>query len=313
MSVRLSSLRPRLDHAESSCGYGEPDGSPYSRPALYIAGLAWLTAVIALYGRVVVKLASDWQADESYSHGLLVAPVALFLIWRERDRIRHAPLRPSAAGLIVVAGALGLFVAGSLGAELFTTRASLVLLVAGTILYAFGWAHLRLLAFPVAFLLFAIPLPATIFDQLTQSLQLVSSRLGEQLLRTVDVPVLRDGNVLTLSTVTLQVTDACSGIRSLMSLLAMSSLAAYLFEPTRVRRATLMFSAVPLAIALNGLRLAVTGAAAFRYGPDAARGLIHETSGWAIFVAALTCIWMLHGAMQWLSRRVPPPKLVEAV
>jgi exosortase len=204
-------------------------------------------------------------------------------------------------------------VAGSFGAELSTTRASLIGVIAGTIVFAFGWTHLRLLAFPIAFLLFAIPLPAILVDPLTQSLQLVSSRLGEQMLRAVDVPVLRDGNVLTLSTVTLQVTDACSGIRSLVSLLAMSSLIAYLFEPTAVRRAALVVLAVPLAIVLNGLRIAVTGLMTSVYGPAAARGLTHEASGWAVFLVALACTWMLHRAMGWLARRTSPPRLAEAV
>src|SRR5262249_20376749 len=155
-----------------------------------------------------------------------------------------------------------LFVVGSLGAELFTTRVSVIGLLAGTMAFVFGWRQLRIVAFPVAFLVLMIPLPAILFDRLTQSLQLVASSLGEQMLRAADYAVLRDGNVLVLSSITLQVTDACSGIRSLISLLTLTSLTAYLFEPTMLRRAAVTLSAVPLAILLNGMRVAFTGIAA---------------------------------------------------
>ena len=272
----------------------------------------WVLAIAALYGQVVLKLGRDWIADDSYSHGWLVPPIAAWLIWRQRDRLRQTATRPSMVGLLIVVASLAVFIAGSLAAELFTTRISLIGVIAGTVVFVCGWRHLRLVAFPLAFLLFMIPLPALIFDRMTQSLQLVASGLGERLLRAADYAVLRDGNVLTLSSITLQVTDACSGIRSLMSLLTVSSLIAYFFEPTQIRRVLLTLTAVPLAIVLNGLRVAFTGIAASRFGPEMARGFLHETSGWVVFVAGFAAVWTLHRALSSIGTRGRAPVLVEA-
>lgn len=272
----------------------------------------WSIAIAALYGRVLINLGRNWMADESYSHGWLVAPISLWLVWQQRERLRQAPMRPAASGLLLVLGSLALFIAGSLAAELFTTRISLIGLLAGTVVFVYGWRHLRIVAFPLAFLVFMIPLPSVLFDRMTQSLQLVASGLGERLLRAADFAVLRDGNILTLSSITLQVTDACSGIRSLMSLLTVTSLVAYLFEPTLVRQVALTMAAVPLAIVLNGFRVAFTGIAASRFGPEMARGLIHEMSGWAVFIAAFVAIWLLHRALRFMTRVDHSPGVLEA-
>jgi exosortase len=270
-----------------------------SNDRLTLAAVSGLVlAVGALYGPVLLKLWRDWQSDEGYSHGVLVAPIAALLVWRQRDRLRRLPRRPSSGGLAIVIASLMLFAAGSLAAELFSTRLSLIGLLAGTIVYVFGWKHLRVAAFPVSFLVFMIPLPALVLDRMTQSLQLIASGMGEQLLRAAAIPVLRDGNVLTLPTITLNVTDACSGVRSLVALLAITSLVAYLDEPTTASAAALTLSAVPLAIGLNGVRIAFTGLAAARFGPQVAQGFIHEASGWAMFVVAFLLIWLLHRVMR---------------
>ena len=254
---------------------------------------AWVLSAALLYAAVLVKLVHQWGTDPTYSHGFLVPPIALLLVWRERDRLRSASSRPSALGLVLIAVSLGLYVLGSLGAELFVTRVSLIGVVAGTVLYVFGWNHLRVVAFPLAFLVLMIPLPAIVFDRATVSLQLVASRMGEDLLRAADVPVLRDGNILTLPTITLEINDACSGIRSLMALLSVAALLGYFSEGARWKRAALAFAALPIAIGLNGVRIAATGLAASRFGPAAAGGAIHTTSGWIVFVLALVVVWAL--------------------
>jgi len=123
-----------------------------ARHRVLAAASLWLIAIVALYGPVLAKLGRDLTVDPNYSHGLLVAPLALLLVWQSRERLRSAAPRPSWIGLVIVAGSLALFAAGSLGAELFTTRLSLIGLIAGTIVYAIGWAHLRIVAFPIAFL-----------------------------------------------------------------------------------------------------------------------------------------------------------------
>jgi exosortase len=254
---------------------------------------AWVLAVALLYGAVLVKLVHQWGTDPTYSHGFLVPPIALFLVWQERDRLRGASPRRSSLGLVLIAVSLALYVLGSLGAELFVARVSLIGVLAGTVLYVFGWNHLRLVAFPLAFLVFMIPLPAIVFDRATVSLQLVASRMGEDLIRAADIPVLRDGNILTLPAITLEVNDACSGIRSLMALLSVAALVGYFSNGAWWKRALLAFAALPVAIGLNGVRIAVTGLAATQFGPAAASGLIHEASGWLVFVVAVGVVWAL--------------------
>ena len=250
-----------------------------------------------LYAPLLVKLVRQWGADESYSHGFLVAPIAFFLVWQQRDRLRRTPTLPSNAGLVVIGLSLAVYALGSLGAELFLTRVSLIGVIAGTVLYVFGWRHLRIVGFPLAFLIFMIPLPAVVFDRVAVSLQLVASQLGEHLLRFANVPVLRDGNVLTLAAITLEVNDACSGIRSIMALVCVATLIGRFSQSTPLRRWSIAFAAIPVAILLNGVRIAATGLAASRFGPAVASGAIHAATGWVVFVAALGVVWALQRAV----------------
>src|SRR5262249_11948989 len=145
-----------------------------------LALAAWTGSIALLYGPVLFKMASQWQSDPTYSHGWVIAPIALMLAWRQRDRLRQAAPRPSSAGLAIVIASLLVFMAGSLGAELFLTRISFIGVLAGTVLFALGWTHLQLLAFPLLFLVFMVPLPAIVFDRLAVSLQLIASGFGER-------------------------------------------------------------------------------------------------------------------------------------
>jgi exosortase len=273
---------------------------------------AWVFAAGLLYAGVLLKLVRQWATDPTYSHGFVVAPIALFLAWQQRDRLRRTASRPSGFGLVVIAVSLAIYVLGSLGAELFLTRISLLGVIAGTVLYVFGPQYLRVLAFPLAFLVFMIPLPAIVFDRATVSLQLVASRMGEELLRAADVPVLRDGNILTLPAITLEVNDACSGIRSLMALLSVAALVGYFSDVPPWQRVLLTSAALPIAIVLNGVRIAATGLAASRFGPAAASGAIHATAGWIVFMLALAAVWVLEKTLGSRVRRTAARRLETA-
>lgn len=268
-----------------------------------LVGTVCLLAGAAVYGPVLLKLARDWSDDPTYSHGFLVLPIALFLAWDRRDRLRAIAASPSASGLVLVIVSLALLVFGVLGAELFTTRISLIGVLGGTILYVRGWGALRVLAFPLLFLLFMIPIPAIVFDRIAVSLQLIASGFAERILQALDVPVLRDGNVLTLSNVTLEVNDACSGIRSLSALVCITVLAGDRLRLGPWRSGVLALAAFPVAILLNGIRVAATGVAAIHFGPAAAAGAVHTTTGWIMFVVALGCV----GVMMRVMRRQPQP------
>src|SRR5262245_66118870 len=189
--------------------------------ALVVAGFA------LLYRQVIVKLVSDWYHDDNYSHGFLIVPLALYFVWERREKLRTIPVAPTSFGLVMVAGSMMLLYAMFLGSELFLTRISILGAVVGVVLFLLGWQHLRALAFPVAFLLLMIPIPAIIFNRIAFPLQLLASQFGESAMGLADVPVLREGNVLILANTTLEVAEACSGIRSLVSLFTLAVVLGY--------------------------------------------------------------------------------------
>lgn len=241
-------------------------------------------AAAVVYAPTLLSLVRQWASDDNYSHGFIVVPFALYFAWRKRRELAAATRRPSTIGLGIVAAGLLLLTAGTLGAELFLTRVSLLVFLVGAVVWIWGLRHLRLLAFPLAFLLLMIPLPALVFNQIAFPLQLLASRAGAGALSLVGVPVLREGNVIVLPSLTLEVAQACSGIRSLVSLLTIALVLARL-RGLGVRAACgLALSTIPIAIAANALRVAGTGAAAEWIGPWAAKGVFHECSGFVIFV-----------------------------
>jgi exosortase len=247
----------------------------------------------AVYGQVLVRLAYDWWHDDNYSHGFLIPPLALYLAWDRRDRLTAAIVKPALSGLAVVLAGLAVLVAGRLGAELFLTRVSVIGTLAGSIVFLWGWRRLRVLIFPLAVLLLMIPIPAIVFNQITFPLQLWASRFGEATLTAAGIPVLREGNIIVLANTTLEVAEACSGIRSLVSLLTLGIMLGYFFERRQVARVLLAICTVPVAVIANASRVAATGIAAHYYGPAAAEGVLHTFSGWLVFIVAFCLLFAL--------------------
>jgi exosortase len=270
----------------------------------WIAGALLAAGFAVLYWQVIAKLAMAWWTDDNYSHGFLIVPIAAYFAWERRERFWTCPAKPSAVGLVVILGSVGLLLAGVLGSELFLTRISILGTLVGLVLFLFGWQQLRVLAFPLAFLVLMIPLPAIIFNQIAFPLQLLASRFGEAAMGVADVPVLREGNVLILANTTLEVAEACSGIRSLVSLITLAIVFGYFSDKRLWVRTLIALSAVPVAIVTNGFRVAGTGIAAHRFGPAVAEGFLHEFSGWLVFVAAFVLIL---GLQRLIERLVPPP------
>jgi exosortase len=277
--------------------------------------LALLLVVAAagyLYRDVLAKLVHDWGADDNYSHGFLIPPIALYFAWERRARLVNTVARPSLAGLVVVLASLAVLAAGVLGSELFLTRVSLLGVLAGAILYLFGPGHLRVLAFPLGILLLMIPIPAIIFNQIAFPLQLLASRFGEFALNVAGVPVLREGNVITLSNTTLEVAEACSGIRSLISLLTLAIVYGYFVDSRVWARGVLAMASIPVAIMANGVRVAGTGIAAHYVGPEAAEGFFHSFSGWLVFMVAFGLLFLLQRLIASLAPPRRPPSTANA-
>jgi exosortase len=265
---------------------------------------------VLLYWRVLVKLVSDWWTDGNYSHGFFIIPIAAYLAWERREKFRAAAQRPTVLGLFVIIGSVIVLAGGVLGSELFLTRISILGTATGIVLFFFGWARLRVLLFPMAFLFLMIPLPAIIFNQIAFPLQLVASQFGEKALNVADIPVLREGNVLVLANTTLEVAEACSGIRSLISLLTLGIVFGYFADSRMWVRTVIALSSVPVAIVANGARVAGTGIAAHFIGPAAAEGFFHEFSGWIIFIAAFAMMLAIQRAILVVA---PPPAIEKAV
>ncbi|MEZ5317514.1 MAG: exosortase/archaeosortase family protein [Vicinamibacterales bacterium] len=269
-----------------------------------IAGAVLVAAgLVVVYWKPLVWLVEAWWSDGNYSHGFLIPPLAAYFAWERRDRLRVAERHPSWLGLLVLAGSLMLLLAGLLGAELFVTRVSFVGALAGIVLFLFGWRHLRILLFPLAFLFLMIPIPSLIFNQVAFPLQLLASKFGQACMATVSIPVLREGNVLILANTTLEVAEACSGIRSLVSLITLGVIYGYFMDPRGWVRAAIVLSAVPIAIVANGARVAGTGIAAHYFGAAAAQGFFHEFSGWVVFVVAFALMLVVQQVIHRFSPR----------
>jgi len=264
----------------------------------------WLAAVISLawlavYYDVLRRLVGDWWVDENYSHGFLIPVVSGYAIWTQREKIFSTPIVPRlAAGiLLMILAALMLF-AGILGAELYITRLSLVLSLAGLAIYFGGWVWLRQLLFPIGLLLFALPVPNLLFNQIAFPLQLFASDYATRVIKLFGIPALREGNVIELAQMKLQVVEACSGIRSLMSLAALAVVYVYFTETRWWRRVVLVVAVIPIAVIANAARVAGTGVWAHYRGVEAAEGFLHGFSGLMVFLVA---VLLLLGLAQLLN------------
>lgn len=291
--------------------------------------LAIAAALAFLYWTMLAKLGHDWWTDENYSHGLLIPLIIGYLLWTERERLTRAAERPSLwwGGLGVAFALLALW-AGTAGAELYVQRMSLVLMLAGIVVYFWGFRLLKLLFVPLGLLVLAIPIPTILFNKIAFPLQLFASSVAVWAMRLFDIPVLRQGNIIELmplnsrETKTLEVVEACSGIRSLMTLVTLAVVFAYFTHPKRNdkgdgtgggsallsalkhypfwRSAILVASAVPIAILTNALRVSGTGVLAHYYGTQVADGFFHSFSGWVVYIVAFLLLF----AVGWLLDRV---------
>ena len=257
--------------------------------------------VLALYYSVLVELVHDWVIDENYSHGFLIPLVSAFFIWRKRDRLRTRQRKSNGIGLAILILGLLLFIVASIGAEFFTQRLSLLLVIGGLLLYLGGRKITGDLLFPLLYLVFMIPVPYVLYYSVSFPLELLASRLTTAAVSSIGIPIIREGNILHLQNTTLQVIDACSGLRSLLSLSALSAALAYATQRTLMKGIILFLAAVPVAIGANILRLSLTAILASLYGEHVAQGFLHQFSGVAVFVFAVVSLSLIGAILRWLS------------
>jgi len=262
----------------------------------------WFGALLLVcYAPVLWRLIEQWNSDPDMGHGFFVPLVAGYIVWQKRRQLRKTPPAPNWWGLaVVVYGGLQLYIA-TLGAELFLARTAFVISAMGIVLLLGGTAWVRTLAFPLFLLFFMIPIPAVVYNSITFPLQLLASRVSTEALNLLQIPVLREGNVLELAEQRLSVVEACSGIRSLLSLTFLSLVYGYFFESKVWMRVLLFAATIPIAIVANASRVTLTGVLT-EYKPELAEGFFHTASGWVIFMVALTILVALHQMVNWVYR-----------
>lgn len=272
----------------------QPRQDPASSTKVSWSAVAWFGALLILcYAPILYRMGVQWATDEDMGHGFFVPVIAGFIIWQRRAALLSTPRRPNGCGLFLVVFAACEATVATLGAELFTARLAFVIALFGVILYLGGKQWIKILLFPLLLLLFMIPIPQILYARLTMSLQMLASRLGELLIGWMGIPVFRTGNLLELPSQTLDIADACSGIRSLLSLGFLSLVYAYFTDKRPWMRWALLIATIPIAIGANGIRVAVTGMLS-EINTELAHGTYHEMEGYLVFVIALAALIGTH-------------------
>jgi exosortase len=249
--------------------------------------------VAVTYAGIVPGMVMDWYKDDNYSHGFIVPLISGWFLYSRREELKKALVEPWGPGLLVIIFGLIQLTVAWLGTEYFTMRSSLVVLLAGMTLYLFGKGVFRIALLPLAYLLFMVPIPYIIYDALAFPLKLFITRVSVWFLKTVGIVVWREGNILMFPEVTFEVADACSGTRSLMSLLALGVAYAVISQTSNLKRWIIVFATVPIAIFTNALRVIVTGILAQWWGAKAAEGFFHEFAGLVVFALAMVLLVLL--------------------
>ena len=245
-----------------------------------------LVVLVALYWQILWALGMDWYNDPDYSHGFLVPFLSAYFIWERWKDLSQSSVQPTGWGIGLLGIGLLILMIGFIGAELYTQRFSLLVVLSGLVLLIFGWNHLWLLSLPIGFLIFMIPLPAIVVNSVAFPLQLFAAKSATFCLFSLGIPVLREGNLITLVGTTLEVAEACSGLRSLLSLLALGAVYGYFSQHQIWKRWALIVLSIPIAILANAFRVSGTGVLAHYWGIEAAEGFYHTFEGWIVFVVA---------------------------
>ena len=249
-----------------------------------------IALAIGIFGPILYHMVLHWRMGGEYSHGFLIAPLAIYFAWEQRPQLRKTPVKPSWWGLVpLVLGVLALAV-GRLGVELMAMRTAFVLTINGLVLLLMGWPIYRVLIFPLWFSFLMVPLPQSLANVITFPLQLIATDLAMFPLYWLKIPALREGNIIHLSESTLLVAEACSGLRSVMALGTLGVVFAYFFRRGFAKRLVIILSTLPIAILVNAFRVALTGVLTHVYGEEAAQGVIHTTEGFFTFGLAFALL-----------------------
>ena len=273
------------------------DFSKNSRVLIFTSVLIFI-AVGALYWPVIVPMVKQWASDDNYSHGFLVPIISLYLAYMRKNELQSANIHPCNAGLALVLFGLMMLLLGWVATELLTMRSSLVVVLSGSILYLWGWEIFKILLAPLCYLFLMVPIPAVLYDAAAFPLKLFVTNVSVLSMKALGIVVWQEGNILMFPNITLEVADACSGLRSIMSLLALGAAYAFVLHTLIRDRIILIVSTLPIAILTNCLRVVATGVLAQYFGSAAAEGFFHEFAGLFVFAAAVVMFVALGSALK---------------
>ena len=271
---------------------------------LPVPAILWFLALlIVLFLPVLKPMVWEWATNDDMGYGFFVPVVAAYIVWLDRERILAAPVKPCWPALVLVVWGFCQMLFGFLGALYFVSRGAFILAAVGVVWTIAGTAVMRTLVFPAFLLLFMIRIPLFVYQQITLPLQMLATQVATMGLDILGIPVLRNGNVLDLAGQRLEVVEACSGIRSLLSLTFLSVAYGRLFETKLWRKIALVVSTVPIAIGCNAARITLTGVLT-QYQPEIAEGAFHAFEGWVIFVFEMLVLLAFHRLLTWFGRRL---------
>lgn len=267
-------------------------------PARKIQWLVLSLLLVVMYRDVLPKWGLELWDDPNYSHGLLIPFLSVYLVREKTAELLAARRQAYPLGFLVVIGALLLFVAGYVGAEFFSKRLSLIILLYGSVLFLEGAVIARLVSFPVGVLFFSVPLPYILYNAIAFPLKLIASQIAVWSIALLGMPVFREGNVITLPHTTLEVVDACSGIRSLMTLFTLAFLLGYFHHQRMWKRLLVILLAAPIAVLANALRVTMTGVLT-QYDAGWGHGTLHDLTGWLVFVLSFVMLTGVSFLLRW--------------
>ncbi len=279
---------------------------------VWVKRLIWLAILLAIcYAPIVKTLVYQWMHDEDMGHGFFVPLIAIYVAWQKRDELAKVQVKPNRFGIVLLALGLAQAMAGTLGAELFISRTAIIVSIVGCALFLGGMPVIRILAFPLFLLCFMVPIPAILYNEITFPLQLLASRVAEVFLGFIGIPVIRDGNILELPSQKLSVVEACSGIRSLLTLTFLSLVYGFFFDSKPWMKWALFLATIPIAIAANACRVTMTGIVS-EWNTELAKGAYHEAEGWLVYIIDLLILVGVHKGFNVLYKRMKRAEDVNA-